>query len=233
MGIEPGQQVTWDRELAWLGDGSAGLVTGRSLDDKTGCLVLLEAMRTVRQSGGRPHATLVFVGAVQEEVGLRGATQAANRVRPDLCIGVDCTVSQAGFGSGLGVHPSTTFSEAANSLGKGPGLSVMDRGASVPYGLFGHPALIALCRATAKRAGIPYQIEGSMPIITSDAAAVQFAGSGVPSLTIKIPSRYTHGPIEVCSLHDVAASADLLAAALTAIGPESRFEFVEAPRISA
>ncbi|HTX54031.1 MAG TPA: M20/M25/M40 family metallo-hydrolase [Candidatus Baltobacteraceae bacterium] len=232
MGIEPGQQVTWDRELAWLGDGSAGLVTGRSLDDKTGCLVLLEAMRAIRQSG-RPHATLIFVGAVQEEIGLRGATQAANRVRPDLCIGVDCTVSQAGFGSGVGMHPSTTFSEAANSLGKGPGLSVMDRGASVPYGLFGHPALIALCRSVAERAGIQYQIEGSMPIITSDAAAVQFAGSGVPSLTIKIPSRYTHGPIEVCSLHDVAASADLLAAALTAIGPESRFEFLEVPRISA
>ncbi len=228
MGIEPGQQVTWDRDLAWLGDGSAGLVTGRSLDDKTGCLVLLEAMRAIRQSGQKPYATLVFVGAVQEEVGLRGARQAANRIQPDLCIGVDCTVSQAGFGHGVGAHPSTTHSEAANSLGKGPGLSVMDRGASVPYGLFGHPALIALCRGAAERAGIPYQIEGSMPIITSDAAAVQFARAGVPSLTIKIPSRYTHGPIEVCSLHDIAGAADLLTAALTAIGPDTRFDFVDA-----
>ena len=92
-------------------------------------------------------------------------------------------MSQAGFGSGLGVRPGTAFSEAANSLGAGPGLSVMDRGASVPFGLFGHPALIALCREVAARKKIPYQIEGSMPIITSDAAAVQFAGAGVPSLT--------------------------------------------------
>jgi tetrahedral aminopeptidase len=233
MGIEPGQQVTWDREMAWLGDGSAGLVTGRSLDDKVGCLAMLEAMQILRRSGRTPHATLLFLAAVQEEVGLRGATQAANRLRPDLCIGIDATVSQAGFGTGIGVHPSTTFSEAANSLGKGPGLSVMDRGASVPYGLFGHPALIALCRKAADRERIPYQIEGSMPIITSDAAGVQFAGAGVPSLTIKIPSRYTHGPIEVCSLHDVAATADLLAAALADIGPESRFAFVETPRPSA
>jgi endoglucanase len=103
----------------------------------------------------------------------------------------------------------------------------MDRGASVPFGLFGHPALIALCRQAAEREKIPYQIEGSMPIITSDAAAVQFAGSGVPSLTLKIPSRYTHGPIEVCSLKDVAATADLLAAALRAIGPSTRFQFIE------
>jgi tetrahedral aminopeptidase len=226
MGIEPGQQVTWDRELAWLGEPSTGLVTGRSLDDKVGCLAMLEAMRSIRASGGPLHATGIFVAAVQEEVGLRGATQAAGRVKPDLCIGIDATVSQAGFGSGLGSHPSTTFSEAANSLGAGPGISVMDRGASVPFGLFGHPALIALCREAAKREGIPYQIEGSMPIITSDAAAVQFAGAGVPSLTIKIPSRYTHGPIEVCSLKDVAATADLVAAALRAIGPDSRFRFI-------
>ncbi len=53
MGIEPGQQVTWDRELAWLGEPSTGLVTGRSLDDKVGCLAMLEAMRSIRASGGR------------------------------------------------------------------------------------------------------------------------------------------------------------------------------------
>jgi endoglucanase len=227
LGIEPGQQVTWDRELTWLGDSSTGLVTGRSLDDKVGCLAMLEALRYLRHSGKHRYATAIFAAVVQEEVGLRGATQASNRVRPDLCIGIDATVSQAGFGHGLGAHPSTTFSEAANALGAGPGISVMDRGASVPFGLFGHPALITLCRRVAATERIPHQIEGSMPIITSDAAAVQFAGTGVPSLTLKIPSRYTHGPIEVCSLKDVAATADLLVAALGAIGPETRFQFLE------
>jgi tetrahedral aminopeptidase len=227
MGIEPGQQVTWDRELAWLGDGTTHLVTGRSLDDKVGCLAMLEAMRSLRNAGGQRHATAVFVAAVQEEVGLRGAKQAGNRLRPDACIGIDATVSQAGFGTGLAVHPSTSFSEAASALGAGPGLSVMDRGASVPEGLFGHPALIALCRRAAVRRGIPHQIEGSMPIVSSDAAGVQFAGEGVPSLTLKIPSRYTHGPIEVCSLEDIAATADLLVAALQEIGPDTRFQFIE------
>lgn len=226
MGIEPGQQVTWDREMAWLGEPSTGLVTGRSLDDKVGCLAMVEAMRLLRGSAQRPYATAICVAAVQEEVGLRGATQAGNRLRPDVCIGIDATVSQAGFGTGVAAHPSMTFSEAANALGAGPGLSVMDRGATTPAGLFGHPAVIAHCRAAAERERIPYQIEGSMPIITSDAAAVQFAGSGVPSITLKIPSRYTHGPIEVCSLRDIAATADLIAAALRAITPETKFEFI-------
>jgi endoglucanase len=228
MGIEPGQQVTWDRQLGWLGDPATGLVTGRSLDDKVGCLALLEGLRMLRASGARLYATAVFVAAVQEEVGLRGAIQTGNRLRPDACIGVDATVSQAGFDTGIARHPSMAFSEAANSLGKGPGISVMDRGATVPNGLFGHPALIRLCREAAEREGIPYQIEGSMPIITSDAAGVQLSGSGVPALTLKIPSRYTHGPIEVCALQDVAATADLLAAALRAIGPATRFTFLDA-----
>jgi endoglucanase len=102
----------------------------------------------------------------------------------------------------------------------------MDRG--LVGGLVGHPALVAHCRAAADREGIPYQLEGSLPYITSDAAAVQFAGRGVPSLTVKIPSRYTHGPVEVCSLKDVVLTADLVAAAIRAISPTTKFNFLEA-----
>lgn len=226
LGIEPGQQVTWDRELAWLGAPAGGLVTGRSLDDRVGLLAVLEALRILRQPGVRLSATVIAVGAVQEEIGLRGAVVAGNRLTPDLCIGVDATISQAGSGSGVAPHPGTAASEAPTVLGAGPGISCMDRG--MTGGLVGHPALIAHCRAAAERAGIPYQLEGSLPYITSDAAAVQFAGRGVPALTLKIPSRYTHGPVEVCSLRDVAATADLLAAALLAIDPTSRFDFLAA-----
>jgi endoglucanase len=224
MGIEPGQQATWDRELAWLGLPATGLVTGRSLDDRVGLLAMLEAMRLLVARGEKLHASVVFVGAVQEEIGLRGAVQAGNLLRPDLCIGLDATISQAGFGEGVADHPSTSHSEAPTALGAGPGLSISDRG--LTGGLVGHPALIAHCRRAAEHEGIPYQLEGSLPYITSDAAAVQFAGRGVPSITVKIPSRYTHGPVEVCSLRDIAAAARLVAAALGAIGPSSRFDFL-------
>jgi putative aminopeptidase FrvX len=225
MGIEPGQQIVWDRELAWLGDPSTGMITGRSLDDRVGLLAMLEAMRRLRESEKKLEAEVVFVAAVQEEVGLRGAIQAGNFLTPDLCIGIDATISQAGFGTGIAPSPSTAHSEAPTELGRGPALSVMDRG--LVTGLIGHPALLAHCRTVAERKGIPYQIEGSLPYITSDAAAVQFAGRGVPSITIKIPSRYTHGPIEVCSLKDIRATADLVAAALLAFGPTTKINFLE------
>lgn len=224
LGIEPGRQVVWDRELAWLGEPAKGLVTGRSLDDRVGLLAMLEAMRRIRATGRELYGAAVFVGAVQEEIGLRGAIQAGSRVAPDACIGLDATISQAGFGEGVPDPPSTAFSEAPTALGGGPALSIMDRG--LTGGLVGHPALVAHCRRAAERAGVPYQLEGSLPYITSDAAAVQFAGRGVPALTVKIPSRYTHGPIEVCSLRDVAGAAQLVAAALAAIGPDTRFTFL-------
>jgi putative aminopeptidase FrvX len=225
MGIAPGQQVTFDRELQWLGDASTGLVTGRSLDDKVGCLVLIETLRRLKQQGQKPPATLIFTAAVQEEVGLRGAQQAGQRLKPDLCIGIDATISQAGMGTGVAPMPATAFSEAANALRGGPGLSISDLGRTA--GLFGHPKIIRLLQEVATQHQIPYQIEGNMPNITSDASAVQFAASGVPSVTIKIPSRYTHGPVEVVSLHDIQATIDLLVHALPRIGADFDLRFVD------
>jgi hypothetical protein len=105
MGIEPGQQVTWDRDLAWLGAPSTGLVTGRSLDDKVGCLAVLEAMRALRAAGRGSHATAIRRRCPR---GSRLARRHPGRGsgQADLCIGIDATVSQAGFGSGIGLHPA-------------------------------------------------------------------------------------------------------------------------------
>ena len=227
MGIAPGQQVVFDRELKWLGEASTGLVTGRSLDDKVGCLVILQTLKTLKERGQKLPCTLIFVAAVQEEVGLRGALQAGQRIEPDMCIGIDATISQAGSGTGIAPMPATAFSEAANALGKGPGLSVSDYSFRAGRGLMGHPKLIEFLKSVAERDEIPYQIEGSMPGITSDAAAVQFVGSGVPSITVKVPSRYTHGPVEVCSLYDIQATIDLLVHALPQIKPDFDLTFVD------
>ena len=227
MGVAPGQQVAFSRELEWLGDESTGLVTGRALDDKVGLLVLIETLKNLRSTGQKPPSTLIFVAAVQEEVGLRGALQAGQRLEPDICIGIDATISQAGSGTGIAPMPATAFSEAANALRNGPGLSVSDNSFRTGRGLMGHPKLVAFLKSVAEQYDIPYQIEGSMPNITSDAAAVQFAGSGVPSITVKIPSRYTHGPVEVCSLPDIQAAVDLLVRALPQIGPDFDLSLVD------
>jgi putative aminopeptidase FrvX len=45
-------------------------------------------------------------------------------------------------------------------------------------------------------------------------------------VTLKIPVRYTHGPVESCSLRDIATTARLLTVALGEIGRETDLSFV-------
>jgi endoglucanase len=98
---------------------------------------------------------------------------------------------------------------------------------SSSWGLFGHPKIVELLKNTAESHGLRHQIEGSMPNITSDPAGVQFAGHGVPSVTIKIPSRYTHGPVETVSLSDVENAIALLSHTLMGLKPDLNLDFID------
>jgi tetrahedral aminopeptidase len=213
MGIRPGQQMVFDRDLRWLGDGSSGAVTCRGLDDKVGIEALTEALMQVQ--GKDIYPTLYMVGAVQEEIGLRGAGNAGGLIGPDLCVGVDGTISEAGpntnQGFGVGVSPNLTMSEAATSLGNGVYISINDIVWGIAAGLYGNPRLNEKLIDVAEARGIKYEIEGSMPYITSDPAHAQYLGAGgTPSVTLKVPIRYTHGPVEACSLWDVVETGKLL-----------------------
>jgi endoglucanase len=226
MGIRPGSELTYDRDLQWLGDGRRGLVTSRALDDRVGCLALLETMRLLRQGAHRPRADAWFAFCVQEELGLRGAQVAGGYVQPDACIGVDGTISASGFGIGATAGPGASGAEAPTCLGAGVGISYGDQSAP-GRGLMGNAKLNALLVGLARGQGIPHQLEGHATYITSDAAAIQYARrGGCPSVTLKIPMRYTHGPVEACSLHDITAAARLLAAALRTIGRDTDLAFV-------
>jgi endoglucanase len=225
MGIRPGSELTYDRDLQWLGDGRRGLVTSRALDDRVGCLALLESMRMLREAGQRPRADVYFTFCTQEELGLRGAQVAGAYVQPDVCIGVDGTISASGFGVGAGPNPGTSGAEAPTFLGAGVGISYGDQSAP-GRGLMGNAKLNALLVDLVRRHDIPHQLEGHATYITSDAAAIQYARrGGCPSVTLKIPTRYTHGPVESCSLHDITATARLLTAAVRTLGRDTDLTF--------
>jgi endoglucanase len=224
MGVEVGIQTTFERNLEWLGDESTDWVTSRSLDDKVGCLVIMEGLKRLREGKNPLYANVCFVATAQEEPGLRGAWVTGYRVKPDMCIGVDASVSAAGFGYGVGKSPNTTFSEAANQLNGGPGIGVCD--GWVGYeGLISNPKLREHLKSAAIKKGIRYQMEGHMPFITSDPCALQYLG--VPSITIKIPSRYTHGPVEVCSLRDIEECIQLLIEALKSVDKDFNLDFID------
>lgn len=202
LGVGVGSVVVLDREFAELAD---GVVTGKAFDDRAGLAAMLYALRLL----GETSVTVYAVATVQEEIGLRGASVAAERVNPHAAIALDTTIAAD--------VPGISEREYVTKLGAGPAIKVMDGGRG---GLFvAHPRLRDFLTDVAKRKGIPYQFEvlyGG----TTDAMAIAFRREGVPAATISIPTRYVHSPVEVLKLDDAINAARLLASALEEMRPQ-------------
>ena len=56
--------------------------------------------------------------------------------------------------------------------------------------------------------------------VLTDLSYVQLAGSGVASIDVGFPMRYSHSAREVCDLNDLAALAELIGMALSRVTPD-------------
>lgn len=166
-------------------------VVAKSLDDRIGCVVAIEALRRLKKQG-TPN-TLYFVFTVQEEVGVRGARVAAHGIDPEVGIALDVTAT----------GDEIRNRRMAVKLGGGAAIKVQDTTLTVP------PAVRDWMVDRAEAAGIPHQLELLVGGGT-DAGAIQTARSGVPSGCISIPTRFLHTTSETVDLHDVQACIDLL-----------------------
>ena len=181
-----GQPAGFMRELQRRGD----RIVAKSLDDRIGCVVAIEAMRRLNRQA--PNE-LYFAFTVQEEVGLRGAKTAAQGVRPDIGIAIDVTAS----------GDQIRGQKMQVKLGGGAAIKVHDPGLVVPVAIKNW--MIARCQAEE----IAYQLE----LLTggrTDASIIQLTDSGVPSGCISIPTRYLHTTSETVDIGDVQACIDLL-----------------------
>jgi tetrahedral aminopeptidase len=187
--VRPGDVVTRERQMARLGD----LVTCKSLDNRAGLYVMIEAVRELRD-----HACeIVAVASVQEEVGLRGARVATQRVLPEAALAIDITLANDG--------PSAKPHERITELGAGAAIKVYDTSAIVPGDLVDH--LVAV----AEERDIPHQLE----VLTrggTDTRELQLSGQGAPAGCISIPTRYVHQVVESCHPDDLDACVDLVVA---------------------
>jgi len=170
-------------------------LVSRSMDNRLGAYVALEALRRCHE-GTALEASFAAIAAVQEEIGLFGARTSAFKVEPDLAIVVDVTHATDAPGideKELGSH----------ALGSGP---VIYRGATLS------PKVFELLVETAAEAGIEHTVGATGNSTTTDADAVQFARSGIPTGLVSIPLRYMHSPVEMADLADVEATVKLIAA---------------------
>lgn len=170
-------------------------LVSRSMDNRLGAYVALEALRRCHESGPL-SASFAAIAAVQEEIGLFGARTSAFAVRPDLAVVVDVTHATDAPGvdeKELGAH----------TLGTGP---TIFRGATLS------PKVFELLVETAEEAGIEYTLGATGSSTGTDADGVQFARSGIPTGLVAIPLRYMHSPVELADLADVEATVQLIAA---------------------
>lgn len=198
MGVETGSPVTIDRELLPLG---ADLVTGKALDNRAGCVMMIAALKLLRRK--KVRATIQAVGTVQEEVGLKGARTSAFDLSPDVAIATDVTIP--------GDHPGLTKNDSHICVGKGPSITIID---AAGRGVIARRPVVTWLRETADKAAIPYQLEVGNAGNT-DATAISISRTGVPCSVITVATRYIHSPVEVLSLRDLENGAALIAAALT------------------
>ena len=163
-------------------------VMSKALDDRAGCYVLIKALKETKES----ENDLYVVFTAQEEVGLRGAKVAANRISPHMAIAFD--VSSAG---------DTPFSKELNlKLGKGPAIKMKDASFII------HPSARKFMVDCANSIGIEYQLEAAASGGT-DAGAIHLSGSGAPVGTISIPTRYIHSQNEVVDIKDLHGAITL------------------------
>jgi tetrahedral aminopeptidase len=193
--VEIGDMVTLDRTL----ETNDNIVISKSLDDRVGVYVMIEAIRAMKSS----DAEIVAVATTQEEVGLRGARTAAYTVEPDISVALDVTLA-------LDI-PGASGETAVSKLGKGPAIKIFDSSHLT------HPKLVRHVRDVAEEKNIAYQLE-ILPRGGTDAGAMQLSRAGSAAITLSIPCRYVHTVNEMASIQDINATVDLLAAYLESAG---------------
>jgi putative aminopeptidase len=193
MGINIGDSITYISDLERFTN--QDLICGKAIDNRSCCVLLIELFKTLqdREFGG----TLVGLIAVQEEVGLRGATTASYKISPDYAIVLDtiaCTDTPDG-----NYYPI--------AIGKGPVLPLLSGGGA--RGNIMAPQMKDLFTSFAQELNIPLQLS-VMPNGTTDLSAVHLVKEGVLGGALTFARRYSHSPVEVAHLGDFELGFGLL-----------------------
>ncbi len=191
--VSLGDQITFRTSFQTMEPGGLRCVSGKALDDRAGCAVLIDVLR-------EDYAVdLYAVFTAQEEVGMRGARVAADAIRPDLAFVLEGTVCDD--------LPKEEDLSHVTEVGKGPAITFMDRS------VVADRRLVDLLVRTAQANGIPYQFKKGV-FGGTDAGAIQLSREGVPAVALAVPCRNIHAPVSILSLNDLDNATRLMVATL-------------------
>lgn len=175
-------------------------ITGKSIDNKIGVYVITRVMQNLNSM--RPLLNTVIAAATsQEEVGSRGAVVAAYAEHPDIAVTVDMD-----FATDTPDCPECKYGRV--ELGKGP---------VIPLNVDCDTALSQMLKNIAIQNGIPFQMS-ARPHATggTNISRIQLVQNGIHTISLGLPCRYMHTPVEMCDLRDIDAAINLLTHFVTA-----------------
>jgi endoglucanase len=190
----------------WLGvpvELPNGRLMSRSLDNRLGSYIALEAARRVAAAGaGLTQVDVVAVAAVQEELGSYGARPASFALEPQVAIAVDVT-------------PATDY---PGGDPRRAGRIELGMGAMIARGPTLNRQVVDLLASCAEEEAIPFAFEIYTRRTSTDADEIHLTRAGIPTGLVSIPTRYIHTPTEVVSLDDIENAVKLLVALATKLG---------------
>jgi endoglucanase len=191
--VKVGDYVVMDEPFIEIGD----KFVSKALDNRIACWLGIEAIRALGDKARGAEIHVVFT--TQEEVGLRGARTSSYRVKPDIGLGIDVTLSCD--------TPGIPEKDATTQQGEGFGLHVRDSSFIADKGL------VRDIEALAIKRNIPFQ-RTMLAAGGQDGAAAQQAAAGARAVGITVGTRYIHTVTEMIAKDDLQAALDILVAYL-------------------
>lgn len=186
-GVEVGTYVHLASTMSFLG--SEDIISGKALDDRLGCFVLIEVAKRLSKI---PTCSIYYVFTVQEEIGLYGSKTSIYSIDPDWALVVDITNTD-----------DSDFGKVTKQIGMGPCITIKDAD------MIGNRCINDIFKAVAKKYKIPIQLEIT-DYGSTDALSISVAKGGIPTGMLGVPIRNIHTTHGIASMTDINNSIKLV-----------------------
>src|SRR5699024_10881187 len=154
--------------------------TAKAFDNRYGCALAVDVLNNLKQES--IDINLVSGANVQEEVGLRGAKVAANKIKPDLALAVDVAVAYD--------TPGMSGQTSQPAIGQCPVDCIIDASNIC------HVSFTTHIKKIAKAHNIDDKLD-STPGGGTDAGSIHVANEGVPTVSIGVALLHMHSNVYV------------------------------------
>lgn len=188
--VSPGDTISLMAEFACLEN---NYYTSKSLDNRVSVYIVGECLKRLKDK--KLKYNLVGSFSAQEELGCRGASLIAERIKPDIAIVIDVT---------FGVSPYTTEEEGF----------LTGKGITVAVGPNVDRKLTEKFVKNCKDNKFDFEKEVCGGSTGTNAWPIQVAGLGTKCLVISVPIKYMHTSVEMVNKSDIETAIDSICSAL-------------------